>query len=252
MTPTAQRLSLLTQNARRNQWSASDDLDWSLEPVPPRTMTSDDYVWLISQLYHGERATQAACGRVMIEIENTAARDFLATQMADEARHEQVYAAYLRRLGDFAEIDPALSRAYSSGQSWPGTYHGMVVAFHVLLEGEVVSLQQDFLRWFSCPMLDQINRRIARDEARHVAFGKIYLKPALADLSLEERIAIFQWVRGLWRDCAEAVAARYLKDRGLMRRFGAIWLDARWRRQLHALQDIGLVGSGERPVFVRA
>ena len=138
-----------------------------------------------------------------------------------------------------------------SGLAWRGSYHAPVVAFHIVLEGEALDLLQACSKRFPCPLFRQINRRVSHDEARHIAFGKLFLRNRVRSLPLEERLEIYRWVRSLWRDCAAATRARY----GLFGRFalrtGPAALEARWQRQSAALEEIGLIGPGEAATFAR-
>lgn len=137
---------------------------------------------------------------MIAELPEPEARRFLGTQTADEGQHARVYRAYLERLGDIAPIDEAVATALEGGLEWSGSYHGPLVAF----EGEALRLQQEFSELFPCRLFRQVNGRISRDEARHVAFGRIYLGDKLAALPFNERVAIYHWVRELWHECARA------------------------------------------------
>ena len=114
-----------------------------------------------------------------------------------------------------------------------------MVAFHVVVEGEVLRVQDSLTRLLPCPLLRQINRRVARDEARHVAFGRIYLTEALADLSTDARDRLYDWVYDLWRQTTKLALAESVGS-GTARRILRSWLSGGWRHHEAALHQIGL------------
>ena len=110
---------------------------------------------------------------------------------------------------------------------------------HVLLESEAVRLLQRSPYMFSCPLLRRINRRVVRDEARHLAFGQHTLRRRLNELSPAERQRIYRWVGDLWHQAVHgrrgALSLLGCVNRGALRR---VWLDHEAE-----LRGIGLVGS---------
>ncbi len=241
------RLDRLTRNAHDDQWRPDTAIDWDRPVVRPRILSGRFYGALVSQLYHGEIATMAVCRNLLKRIPDRPARAFLATQYADEARHADVYERYLGRLGHKAAMDDGLLIALEGGLSWRGGINGLVVAYQILLESEALGIQQLLAERLPCPLFRQINSRIARDEARHIAFGKIYLNHRLTALPQDERFAIYRWVKALWRDCARATEGRYgrLGRRALGLR--ELTLDARWCARREMLRGIGLIAPGETP-----
>ena len=243
------RLATLTENGRRATEAGDGGIDWTAAPAAPAWMPTRSYVTAISQLYYGELATIAMGERLTDAVDHPTERDFIRTQIADERRHAAYYRRYLSRLGMIGEIEEGVAMAYSGALAWRGPYHGTVVAFHVLLEGEGLCIQQLYGRWFSCPLFRQMNALIARDEGRHVAFGKLLLKETLGRLSFEERLAIYRWVRALWLDCAGAIQAEV--PRAVAFLLGDDWATERWRRQCQTLRAVGLIAGGEQALFER-
>ena len=173
---------------------------------------------------------------------------FVESQGRDEARHAAMYAHYLARLGDVAPMDPALAAALEGALEWRESIAtpipAMMVAFNIVLEGEAVRLHGAAARAFPCPLLRRIAATVARDEARHTAFGRLYLSRVLAGLGLEERRAIYLGVRALWRDVARPSAA----DRpggAILRRAWRGYMAARWRGHCRTFERIGLIRPGE-------
>ena len=236
-------LDRLIACAGADQWAAEAAIDWNLAVRPPRLMPRRTYIAMVSQLYHAERATAEGCRRLLVALPDPAARRFVALQAAEEVRHATVYRAYLARLGDTAPIDPAVARAFDGALAWRGPWQGLVVAFNLVLEGEALALQRELIDLFPCPLFRALNRRIARDEARHVAFGRLYLCGRLAALPAEQRYEIYRWVRALWRECA--LARRGGGPGAAFIRIGRRRIEDRWASRARALEAVGLIGPGE-------
>lgn len=242
----------LTQSGHRAARLGDAAINWSLSASKPGWMPARAYSTAISQLYYGELATIEMCRRLVGDTGNLAdgaARRFIATQIADERRHASYYEKYLARVGDIGAIEEGVAMAYQGALAWRGSYHGAIVAFHVILEGEGLRIQRLYGDWFRCPLFQQINALIARDEGRHVAFGRQFLKESLNALPLDERLAIFRWVRALWFDCAAAIRAEMPRAVSLL--VGREWPETRWRCQRRTLTNIGLIGRDEDHVFDR-
>ena len=199
---------------------------------------------MVSQLYHAEVAAMRMCRRLQHELPEPEAKRFLETQRIDELRHVEAYRAYLERLGDIAPINEAMATALEGGLAWTGSYHGATVAFHIVLEGEAVKLQQELSAMFPCPLFRQINARVALDEARHVAFGKIYLPDKLKALPWDERLAIYRWVKELWHVCADANHGCRGAGSAIIRP-GRHRLEERWLKRRQTLIDSGLISRRE-------
>ena len=243
------RLLSLATSGRRAAAVSDDGIDWDRPLLKPRWMTARMYGSAISQLYYGERATIEMCERLMADIGDRSVRGFIDTQIADEKRHLAYYERYLGRLGEFGDIKEGVAMAYDGALSWRGSHHGAIVAFHVILEGEGLAIQQLYSDWFRCPLYRDVNALIARDEGRHVAFGRMYLKANLGALPMEERIEIYRWIRALWFRCADAIHAETPRAVSLL--VGRDWSDRRWKRQEGTLSKIGLIAPGEEAVFAR-
>ena len=131
--------------------------------------------------------------------------------------------------------------------SHPITDHCAAISVGIV-EGEALSIQRQLCDSVDCPLLSDITARIARDEARHVAFGRLYLDRRLAALPIAERVDIFRWVRATWWDCARAIFGRWSWGGAL----AGIDLDERWAGQIASMRDIGLIADHEADVFAAA
>ena len=231
-------LTLKARGARRPA------IDWSIDPIRPRWASTRAYTEAVSQLLHAERATRTACAHLVSALPEPAAARFIESQAADEARHARMYTRYLWRLGDIAPMDEALAAALDGALGWHHSPAAMMVAFSVVLEGEAVHLHGAAARAFPCPLLRRVATSVGRDEARHTAFGRLYLTHALAARGIEERRAIYRDVEALWRAVARP-SARDGTRGAILRRAWRGYMAARWRTHRRTFARIGLIRPGE-------
>ena len=113
------RLDRLAASGAAGQWSEEQAIDWRRDARLPLWITEDEARTALSQLFHGEVATGGLCRRLLEAVEEPAARRCLALQVADEARHAEVYRRYLERLGGIAPVDDTLARALEAASDAP-------------------------------------------------------------------------------------------------------------------------------------
>lgn len=158
------------------QWNADTDIDWNDAPELPAPV-EDAIVQLMTYMVENENAALLVPARFLGQLhphyrELQAA---LAIQVADEARHIDVFTRRIRRHGR----EPALSTAggQASLKSLLDETDFSVAGFllSVLGEGTFVHLLQFLQTEAPDPLTRQICRLAARDEARHVALGMSHL-----------------------------------------------------------------------------
>ncbi len=236
-------LEILSAKGRQRQWSLDSDIDWHTPVMPPDWLPRSSHAALVSQFMYGERATIDVCRRLLPAMDDAGVRALLDTQIADEERHAKVFERYLGILGEWAPMEPAFAETLDRALAWTGSPLGLVVFFHIVLEGEALRSLQALAAALPCPLFRQINTLVARDEARHVAFGKHYLRRHLADMPLDERIGIFRWIRALWRDGAHEMLAGLPMSGASIDPWHRHWVDEGWAGHSRTLAMIGLVGQ---------
>ncbi len=232
----------LAAKASAAQWSEASGIDWRRPRQLPLWLTHDQVRVVISQLYHGEMATSRMCRAVLDELEPGPVRRCMAFQIEDELRHAAVYERYLEPLGGVLPVDGTLARALDATAAGPAGSLGTMVAFHVVVEGEVLRVQDSLARLLPCPLLRQINRRVARDEARHVAFGRLYLTEALAELPEDARRRLHRWVHDLWRQTVDRSLSESTGNWAVRQRLRR-WLQDGWSHHEAALRQVGLTSG---------
>ncbi|MEQ8707351.1 MAG: ferritin-like domain-containing protein [Rhodospirillales bacterium] len=247
------RLRQLADKGHRAQQQSVEDIDWQRRPGLPFWLPRRLAAWAVSQFLHGEMATAGMCRQIAPRLPSPAAQAFLETQYLDEMRHAAIYGRYAESLGGAAKITPQLAGAYDRALAWDGPVEGVILAFHCILEGESLMLQQDVRRWFPCRQFGEISDIVARDEARHVAFGRLWCQAALPTLPVADHRRIRQHLRQLWFETMNSVIRR-------IRPFDIIngpkpwpvWLEETWAARERELARHGLMLTGDRMATVAA
>jgi hypothetical protein len=207
-----QNLLNLYEKGKTLAWNAND-LDWSIDvdperlvgqrvanglaPMingmlrPPIELKDDEVVrmqlnmnaFMLSQFLHGEQGALLATAKIVQGVPWTEAKFYAANQVADEARHVEVYHRYLtEKLGLSYEIVPSLNRLLDDiilDSRWDITFLGM----QIMVEGlALAAFGVTRLQMSDEPLIQDLIGRVMADESRHVAFGVL----SLADLYTNE------------------------------------------------------------------
>jgi len=211
-----QKLLALYQKGKDKQWDAQKRIDWDLEldyenplgypveTVPlhgipefekrlsePGEMTRVRRALAcsqISQFLHGEQGAMITGARIVETVPDIDSKFYAATQTLDEARHVETFDKLLR---DKICMDPmpiskplaTLLEQTLSDSRWDMPYLGM----QVLIEGLALAAFGGMRDHTTNPLAKQVVAYVMQDEARHVAFGRMALKDAYADLTAAER-----------------------------------------------------------------
>ena len=212
--PRNPRLRALYQRAQTAQWSASTDIDWSIEvpfgaPLPddsPFAMASfaasplsrrgrgawdafrwEFQAWMVSQFLHGEQGALAAAARLVEAVPDLDSKLCAASQTLDEARHVEAFSRYVREKvpEPYPVSGPleALLDDLLADSRWDVTALGM----QLIVEALAMAAFRLANSTFHDDLIRDITRRVARDESRHVSFGIISLEALYAELSSGER-----------------------------------------------------------------
>lgn len=247
----AARLHALGQKGANARTACLSDFDWRQTPRRPPLVPRSIYIRVVSQLYHGELAAQRLCRSLVGRLGHSEADFCLEIQLADETRHAEIFDRYLTLFGGIAPAETALVRVVDSLMAWRGAPEAVVLACHILLEGEVLRIEHAVDSWSPCPLLREISARLAHDEARHVAFGKLYLRESLPRLPLGERVAVYSWLKELWMTAAaDAYGSLAATATATPVRRGC--LEKRWPLRAKALQATGLFEEQEAGLFLKS
>jgi predicted unusual protein kinase regulating ubiquinone biosynthesis (AarF/ABC1/UbiB family) len=204
-------LSKLYDKAKRSQWNATTDIDWSIDVDPLDTgglasylpmMASSSFAkfneaevanashhfnaWLTSQFLHGEQGALVATAKLVEQVPSVEAKFYGATQVADEARHVEAYARYLdEKLELTYPVNDNLAELLQlvvADPRWDVTYLGM----QIIVEGIALAAFGLIHQFSTEPLIKQITRYVMADEARHVAFGTLSLAGVYDEMTSAE------------------------------------------------------------------
>lgn len=171
----------LYQQALAGQWDPATAIDWTAVPDLPEDI-EDAVVQVMTYLIENENAALLVPARHLGQVHPHFREvvQLLAVQCADEARHVEVFT----RRATIRRPNPALSGA--GGQASLKTlfeasdFSTSAFLLSVLGEGSFVNLLNFLHEHGPDPLTRQIAKLVARDEARHVAFGMAHLEYRLS------------------------------------------------------------------------
>jgi hypothetical protein len=203
----------LYEKGKKQQWNATDRIDWSQELDEDNPMGLPDEVipvygtpfwdklsekerillrWnlqahQICQFMHGEQGALIATAKIVSTVPEMNAKFYAATQVIDEARHVEVYKRLIHEKFKIAYPITAplktLLEQTLSDRRWDFTYLGM----QVIIEGLALAAFQRIRDEARNNLAGAVNAYVMQDEARHVAFGRIALRDYYPQLSEAER-----------------------------------------------------------------
>jgi len=210
----------LYEKAKKSQWNAATDLDWSIEVDQAEVVlanitqnmdgriadeamlkgtafeswTEDQWIqlgiesqnWTLSQFLHGEQGALLCTSQIVETVPWIDAKYYAATQVMDEARHVEVFARYLdEKLSGHYPINAHLKTLLDdiiTDSRWDMTYLGM----QIMVEGLALAAFGFIHQMTTEPLLKKLLRYVMSDEARHVAFGVLSLKEYYQELTTPE------------------------------------------------------------------
>jgi para-aminobenzoate N-oxygenase AurF len=206
-------LRRLYENAKRDQWNVSTDVEWTqpfdieqgvlademidiygtpfwerLSPAQRSELNRKFAVWRLGVLLYGEHGAMLVCSQLVEAVSGTDAKFFQATQVVDEARHNEVLNRYLTtRFGDalypMPEFERELFDTLLSDKRWTVKTIGL----QLVAETFAVALFRMLAETSKDPLLRQVCKLILQDESRHMGFGMLSLPDVVGQMTDAER-----------------------------------------------------------------
>jgi len=128
------------------------------------------------------------CSQLVENVVGQDAKLFQATQVVDEARHNEVLHRYIALRLD-GETYPLAGNVQEIFDTLLGTnaWYLKTIGLQLVAETFAVSLFRMLADSSKDPVLCQVCRRILQDEARHMGFGMLSLPALVAEASAAER-----------------------------------------------------------------
>lgn len=201
----------LYENAKRDQWNASKDIDWDQPLDPEQGVLAPELVdiygskywnklsakqqvemnelfsaWRISQLVHGEQGAVLVCSQIVDSVDSMDSKFFMATQVMDEARHAEALSRYMDKRIDHLYPQSEYTRQLFDTILADKRWFIKTIALQLVAETFAVSLFRLFGESSPDPLFRQVCRNILRDESRHMGFGMISLPDLIKNLESHE------------------------------------------------------------------
>src|SRR5439155_351776 len=135
--------------------------------------------WRLSVLLYGEQGAMLACSQLVDIVTGTDQKFFQATQVTDEARHNEVLERYLQaRLDGLHYPMPENERILFDSILTDPRWYIKTIALQLVAETFAVAMFKMMAEAAVDPVLGEVCRRILQDESRHMGFGMLAL-PAI-------------------------------------------------------------------------
>jgi P-aminobenzoate N-oxygenase AurF len=203
----------LYEKAKRDQWNAMRDVDWSqpydieqgvlademldiygtpfwdrLTPAERADLNRRFANWRLGVLLYGEHGAMLVCSQLVEAVSGTDAKFFQATQVVDEARHNEVLNRYVtERLGGLQYPLPDFERELFDTLLSDSRWTVKTIGLQLVAETFAVALFRMLAETSKDPLLKQICRFILQDESRHMGFGMLSLPDVIAEMTDAER-----------------------------------------------------------------
>lgn len=222
-----------------NNWSAKN-LDFTQDAIDWREKLTYQQrraiLWNYAMFLNGEEAVTVTLAPFLNAAPDYEDRVYMATQIADEARHHVFFDRFLREvchIGQdyrstleavrpqlswgyrqvFTELDRVSDRLRRNPNSLPLLAQG-VALYHLVVEGMLAHTGQHYLRDYASraglfPGFSQGINMVARDESRHIAFGIQLLRELVTSnqackvAAIELLNRVLPWAAGVYTppDC---------------------------------------------------
>jgi len=210
--PEIEKLRTLYANALDRQWIALRDLDWEAQidreafsttftmagiplgetafwqnlPLETRFAVARwSASFMLSNFLHGEQGALMVAGQLVSAVPHMDGKFYASTQTLDEARHVEVFSAYIRKLGDIQPISEGLRNLLDAVLS-AGDWMYKAVGMQVVTEGLALYFFRSMRNQTREPLLEKLLTYVCRDEARHTGYGIKYLSHVVPQLSERE------------------------------------------------------------------
>jgi hypothetical protein len=122
---------------------------------------------------------------------------YSASQVADEARHIEVFSKFLqRKMGTIYPIGPTLKTLLEMLLE-ADTVQKKTLGMQTLFEGMAVGIMDLMRRECRNDLMGGILRRVEQDEARHAAFGVLMMRRVVRDAEPEQKAEMEDWSFGI-------------------------------------------------------
>jgi hypothetical protein len=167
--------------------------------------------FMLSNFLHGEQGALMVAAQLVNAVPHMDAKFYAATQTLDEARHVEVFAAYIRKLGEVRPIAPPL-KALLDDVLGADDWMLKAVGMQVVTEGLALYSFRDMRNATEEPLLKELLTYVSRDEARHTGYGIKYLHALVPTLAEPERARLEDFAFEAARRLVDSRSAGSMRD----------------------------------------
>ncbi|HEY1811963.1 MAG TPA: ferritin-like domain-containing protein [Kofleriaceae bacterium] len=208
------------------------DIYLKMTPKERTQLNIQAFSWTLSQFLHGEQGALLATAQLVDSVGDIDSKLYAGSQVADEARHVDVYNRYIHeKIGFSYPVNPHLKKLLDmilKDNRWDMKFLGM----QIMVEGLALAAFAMIRNNTKEPLLKELTAYVMGDEARHVAFGVLSLRDYYKDqpesVKREREDFVYE-------------AARLMRDRFLFQEV--------WERQglpVKECMDIALHSQGQQ------
>ncbi len=204
------KLRRLYTMAKQEQWNSDTEINWDREIDPsadvldPERMpikttkfwktlsksqqesfSAHNASYMLSQFLHGEQGALMVAAALVHAVPDYEAKLYAATQAMDEARHVEVFERYIKKLDKIYPIEHFLKSVLDrtlTQEHWVGMLAGMQMIVEGLALGSFVNMHQATTE----PLFKDMLGYVIKDEARHVAYGNVYVKETVSTMHKDD------------------------------------------------------------------
>jgi len=190
------KIELLYHKGQKNIWNGKEFLRECLDKHGEIKVSDEDAKALkniFGIILWGELAAWKISSVLSFDLEDDAARMAATSQAHDEARHYYVMKDYLQLLGESPEnIDKSAGEFLESVLMANNTAK-MLLGMQMMVEPLALTLFKIVREKNVDPVLSDLLLMYEKDEARHVAFGTMYLPKILAKMTPVQKADLLVW-----------------------------------------------------------
>jgi rubrerythrin len=175
------RLKHLYEKAKSDFWNETTDIDWDRGITLP-TEHKKALARLLSITYYGERAALTIASQLVATVNDEEARQVLACQVIEEAKHVGAFQKLIPLLGEIAPPSFFARKLLTDLVKTEDVAEKMV-GMHLFVENIANHTLSSLQKSVEDPLINDVLGYIARDEKKHTAIATLYLPELLKDLS---------------------------------------------------------------------
>jgi rubrerythrin len=180
----------LYEKAKQDFWNETTAIDWD-QPITLSQEKREALARLLSITYYGERAAMTIAGQLVASVPDEEARQVLACQVVEEAKHVGAFQRLLKKL-DRIHPPSFFARQLLVDLIETEEPTAKLVGMHLFVENIANHSFHALAAAVDDPLVKQVLDYVARDEAKHTAIAVVYLPSLLAKLPLHKQALLYR------------------------------------------------------------